>query len=289
MAVPACAGAGRLALGAGVDYMVDARWRVRAEYLLADFRNLSALDHAGGVYPLKTRFHTFRLGVNYLLWAPEQAGTQSAPTFEPVWRGFTLGVVGGLGGNGVHVNYSEAGEGTRTSSSFGFLGGVSIGYDHRFSNKIILGGEADFQFANIESYRRKFDPAGVPEPGQPPDAPGTNGMTLRVENYATFRARLGYDMGKFAPFVTGGLAIGHVKFGQFDPSDIVATVTHRGNLQTGFTVGAGFEYALNERWTFKGEYAYVNLGRFGAAEVDQDAFKTQIQFSTIRAGLKYRF
>jgi opacity protein-like surface antigen len=96
-------------------------------------------------------------------------------------------------------------------------------------------------------------------------------------------------MGPFLPYVTAGFAGGLLDFNQYDPSDKVSQSQKKTQFQTGFTAGAGFEYALVNNWSFKADYLYYNLGMFRGVEVDLDAFSTKISFSTIRAGLNYRF
>ena len=60
------------------------------------------------------------------------------------------------------------------------------------------------------------------------------------------------------------------------------------NTQTGWTAGAGVEYAFLGNWTAKLEYLYVDLGSsdLGTAAVPNNvSFKENI----VRAGLNYKF
>ena len=278
-------------VGAGVEYAVDASWRVKAEYLLVDLGTMKAIDHAGTVYQLETRSHTMRVGLNYVWGNPLTGAKPLAPLYDPPlvvksWTGFHAGANFGLGGNGVHIRYLEAGEGTRNLNSFGFLGGVEAGYDRQFENNMVLGGVIDLQATSISAYRKKIEPP--PDPAEVGPV-GTNGLKYRIKTLSNIRMRLGYGMGPFLPYVTAGFAGGLLDFNQYDPSDKVSQSQKKTQFQTGFTAGAGFEYALVNNWSFKADYLYYNLGMFRGVEVDLDAFSTKISFSTIRAGLNYRF
>lgn len=276
------------ALGAGIEYAVNQNWRVRAEYLLIDLGDMRAVDHAGSVYSLTTRANVMRLGVNYAFGGvagPNSAAFTPIPTWQN-WTGFHAGVNFGLGGNGVHINYLEEGEGTRNLNSFGFLGGVEAGYDWQFANAVVLGGVVDWQATSISAYRKKLEPP--PDPTEAGTV-GTNGLKYRIQSLSNLRARLGYAIGPFLPYATVGIAMGQTQFNQYDPSDKVSTQQRRTRNQTGFTAGVGFEYAIATSWTVKADYLYYNLGQFSGFEVDLDQFKTGISFSTVRAGLNYRF
>ena len=276
------------ALGAGVDYAIDQRWRVRAEYLAIDLGAMRAVDHTGAVFPLKTRAQTMRVGLNYGLDGTVGPRAEAmAPVADFVgWTGFFLGANVGLGGDGVHIVYLEAGEGLRKMNSFGALGGLTFGYDRQIGSRIVIGGLIDAQMTSIAAYRKKLEPP--PEPNEPGPI-GANGLKYRIETLSSARARLGYAFGSFLPYVTGGIALGQIGFHQYDPADIVSTQQRKTRAQTGYVVGAGFSYALAPHWTFDADYLVYGLGIFRGVEVDLDAFKTGISFSTLRAGVSYRF
>jgi len=278
-------------VGAGLEYAIDARWRVKTEYLLVDLGGMRAVDHAGGIYNLRTRANVVRLGINYAFGDVINGQAPVAPTYLVAksfknWTGAHIGANFGIGGNGIHIRYLEAGEGTRNMNSFGFLGGLEAGYDWQFDNAIVVGGVIDGAFTSIEGYRKKIEPP--PDPAEPGPV-GTNGLKYRIKTLSNARVRVGYAMGSFLPYLTAGFAVGLTQFNQYDPADKVSTQQKRLRYQPGVTAGAGFEYALGDAWTFKADYLYYNLGSFNGFEVDLDAIKTKISFSTVRAGLNYRF
>ena len=79
-------------------------------------------------------------------------------------------------------------------------------------------------------------------------------VTQSLDWLGTIRGRVGYAMGAWMPYVTGGFAFG----GGTRTTNIgsqSATATH-----TGYVLGAGVEYAFSPQWTAKLEYQYLNLG-----------------------------
>jgi outer membrane immunogenic protein len=84
----------------------------------------------------------------------------------------------------------------------------------------------------------------------------------------TIRARLGLTRGPMLAYVTGGAA-----FIEFDDVD----------TDTGYVVGAGLEYKLQDNWSIGGEGLYYGF------ENPNDADDDDLEFWTARARLTYHF
>ncbi|MFL5216128.1 MAG: outer membrane protein [Microvirga sp.] len=177
--------------------------------------------------------------------------------------------------------------------------GVQVGYNYQFSpgSGFVVGVEADAQFLGEQgsSNRRGgvtgttlVNPASV---GTPPfglfgSAPlvqlGPNTFTFfdpraaQSENpdwFGTVRLRLGYAFDRWLVYGTGGLA--YSVGGRVDPTVTVTThlrpfATQNGFCRTnnncddtrlGWTLGAGFEYAITNNWSVKAEGLYVRIDR----------------------------
>src|SRR5690242_9549021 len=158
----------------------------------------------------------------------------AAPAAAPVymqaaynWSGFYAGIVGGWGFG--HSHWSG------TASDFDVSGGLiggTLGYNWQ-NGPTVLGVETDLAWSGIDG----------------------NSAGRKTENnwLGTTRARLGYAIDRWMPYVTGGLAYGDIKAR-------MAGLSGESESNVGWTAGAGAEFALAGNWTAKGEYLYVDLG-----------------------------
>jgi outer membrane immunogenic protein len=92
------------------------------------------------------------------------------------------------------------------------------------------------------------------------------------------RGRLGYNAGRWMPYITGGLAVG-------DIDSRIAGVGSSDKTKAGWTIGGGVEAQIAGPWSAKVEYLYVDLGDGGSIAGSRPDFTTNI----VRAGLNYRF
>jgi len=95
-------------------------------------------------------------------------------------------------------------------------------------------------------------------------------QTDKLDYLTLWRARAGYASGAWLPFVSAGLAYGQsttdVSINQ-SLLGVAVNVTRNSwnsnsstSARLGWAVGAGFEYALSERWRVRAEYLYYDLG-----------------------------
>ena len=105
---------------------------------------------------------------------------------------------------------------------------------------------------------------------------------------ATARGRIGYAFDRWLPYFTGGAAFGKVEANSTNPAAAGASDT-----RTGWTVGAGLEYAFLTNWSAKLEYLYVDLGSFdcnaACSGVAGVASSVDYRANVVRAGLNYKF
>jgi high affinity Mn2+ porin len=201
---------------------------------------------------------------------------------EPGRSGFYFGGhMGYLFGNGTATLADPIGvQSAGGSSPYGTLfGGVHAGYEQHFASRLMLGLEVDMSFpsysdlANVLSYR----------------ATGTGTANEQLEFLSSLRARAGYDMGSWTPFVTGGIAWASTRYSRTDLTTGNEDASP-GNIRVGWTVGGGVDYRLDSRWTTRFEYLYTNLGLggllFGAAPARYDS---QYSLNQFRVGLNYKF
>jgi outer membrane immunogenic protein len=196
-----------------------------------------------------------------------------APVVAPFsWEGFYIGVNGG--GAFGHSRHSFPGAGTTTGNfdiSGGLVGGT-LGYNFQ-SSGMVFGLEGDFDWARITG-----------ETACPNAA-----FTCRTEGrwLSTVRGRIGYTAGTVLPYITGGLALGDIRMSTFPFVPGVESDT-----RAGWTIGAGLEVALNQNWSVKAEYLYVDLGRGQCSLLTCDPVSVDnVRFTShiVRGGINYRF
>jgi outer membrane immunogenic protein len=262
-----------------------------------------------------------------------QPPTATAPAYS--WTGLYIGGNGGYGwkdptvtftGNDVLSNAITCGGGFGgtcvPAASFGMsgrLGGLQAGYNWQANQNLLVGVEADFDWSNI----RGSGSSNVPLPG----AGGVNlnfQASQSIQWFGTVRGRVGVlPANNLLLFATGGFAYGRVDenvalntgftgtfVGAFAfscnfPGGAGATNCFVGNSSrtaTGFTVGAGGEYALWNNFSLKAEYLYVNLGHGNAVNLvaqstgglapnpsSFSAAYSKVDFNVVRGGLNYKF
>ncbi len=189
----------------------------------------------------------------------------------------------------------------------GWLGGVQVGVN-RQSGAWVFGTEADISASSI-SGSATFNSTLV-NPANPPQSAFSKDISTRIDYFGTARARIGYSVGGFMPYVTGGVAWGRTD------SDLTVTNNYLKSLgilsgpsgtgkssefHVGWTAGFGGEVLLGSRWTMKAEYLHIDLGTrnysytgtiapgIGGGVFNTDGFKSSLAFDTVRLGLNYRF
>ena len=200
------------------------------------------------------------------------------PVFS--WTGFYIGANVGYGGDSFTYDVDVLGTPVAAASvtSSGFFAGGQIGYNYQFANNIVLGLETDLQWSDISGT------VSASVLGLPVVSAGSS-----IDYFGTIRARLGYAIDRFLPYITGGVAYG--KTGTdvtvFGFSPLSASTT-----SWGWTIGAGGEFAVTNNWTFKAEYLYVDLGN---SDVQATVVAPGVvigndsKFHTFKAGVNYKF
>jgi len=175
------------------------------------------------------------------------------------WTGAYVGVNAG-GGFGT-FKHPVAGLGFDETAG-GFLGGIQAGYNWQ-SGRAVYGVEADLQGSAVQGSYTQFNLANT-----------------KVDWFGTLRARIGYTpVDRILVYGTGGLAYGNVK-ASFDNGIVTSSKT-----RSGWTIGAGAEYAIDAGWTFKTEYLYTDFGRSTVIP----GYGNDVAFHAVRVGLNYMF
>ena len=163
---------------------------------------------------------------------PQAAPQSGNPQQRSLWSGLYVGT----------DVFATAGKGVR-----GGVGGDGYaGYNHEFSNNVVVGVQAGAGYAPSLS---KFGPRGF--------------------DYTSTNVQIGYDMGRLMPFVTLGVDLakpaGLSNRGFTSASDSVNDLfDSSGKLNSLTTIGAGFNYAITNNVTMGVEVNVVqNHGFWG--------------------------
>lgn len=178
--------------------------------------------------------------------------------------------------------------------------GVIAGYNWQFS-EAILGIEADATFGSLAaSATDSLSRVGATSNGYTNFVTATGTVAVELKNWASLRARAGYTLGAFLPFVTGGLAVAEyettrtarvtaneVRYAddgvtviESNPSDTGPLGGNGSGYAVGLAGGAGLDVALTQNVFLRGEWQYLFFPDISGAEVS---------VSTVRgaAGVKF--
>jgi outer membrane immunogenic protein len=226
------------------------------------------------------------------------------PVFS--WTGCYLGghIGGGWGRKTFDVGFADedfAPFSVRDNTG-GFLAGGQIGCDYQFALNWVIGIEGAASWADIKG-TTALNFAGLLD-----NVPFTESASVHAKTdfLASVTGRLGYGWDRWLGYVKGGVAWAHDKY---NISSTVVTPepawqesgTFAGSeTRTGWTVGAGVEWAFLPNWSAKLEYDFYDFGTRnvllpGTVNGDEgleissvDAHIKQ-QIHTVQFGINYRF
>lgn len=209
--------------------------------------------------------------------------------------------------------------GSNSSHPNGALGGLQFGYNLQFAN-YLAGIEADIHITG-QSGNYTFNSI------VPTGALVSAAYTEKLPWFGTLRGRIGFTSDHLLFYGTGGLAYGEVKMngsatisganaGGFVSPPCTALLPTVGtcplaawsnsDTKVGFAVGGGVEGVLIDKWTWKIEYLYVDLGKVNTAFATPPVcfsvsgscttagpgtgtISSMITDSIVRVGLNYQF
>jgi outer membrane immunogenic protein len=172
-------------------------------------------------------------------------------------------------------------------TSFGFFAGFNYQYD-----EAVLGFEMDFTRTrmNLRSEdslgRTVGDLAGLNGPGGSlAGTPGSVTMTgrssIELKNLMTVRARAGYTMGSFLPFVTAGFALTDYTVTHTaerfvplqSPTPISVAHSSKSRIGLGMAAGVGADVAIAENAFLRAEWQYIYFPSLERARVNVNTFR----------------
>lgn len=158
---------------------------------------------------------------------------------------------------GLNLGYQWGATRNNPTNPSGLIGGAQAGYNWQ-NGQFVFGGETDLQLSGADD---TFAPWKFSNPW-----------------FGTLRARAGVAMSSFLLYGTLGLAYGGIKG---ETLGLTESKTHGG-----WTVGGGVEVGLNQAWSAKAEYLYVDLNNrlYSITGVQNGIWSNVIRF-----GVNYHF
>jgi outer membrane immunogenic protein len=290
-------------VGAGAETRLWSNWFGRIEYRYAAYgrKDVPVFDETGVGYggsPFFTRMEptvqTIRAAVTYKLGglgvaaAPVyQAPQRAAPAFS--WTGFYVGAGFGYGAytssnrdiiatTGADAGFDVSAGGT------GWLGTVVVGADYQFTDRLIAGIFADYDWTRIAGEVFLLD--------------GPRTGTLTQESSWAAGARIGYLVSPGTLlYINGGYSEARFSGINLQFSGLPATPCCTQDAATfkGWFVGGGAEAQLWANWFGRLEYRYAAYGSRQIRVVNPGGtlhfFQTVMEptVQTIRVGLSYKF
>ena len=159
----------------------------------------------------------------------------------------------------------------------GWLGGVYAGYNRQFANNVVLGVDVDVTRYGVHDFVQYQVPSVV--------LPERSGVDYKLEWGGAARLRAGYAMGRFLPYVAGGVTVVQADLTSY----FVGSETgHKQDTMVGWTLGGGIDYALTDKLMLRTEYRYSDFGSFDL-QADDEHGRGKIKGSEFRFGVAYKF
>ena len=206
-----------------------------------------------------------------------------APLFS--WTGFYLGGNLGAGWSNGNLTDSLFGVNWSASNNTTFVGGGQVGANYQF-NSVVIGVEGDFDWFANNNNSAAVTALGTTVQGS------NNGRWL-----TTLTGRLGYAFDHVLLYGKGGGAwVGSNNFTVTNVATGSSVSFGNSNTNTGWTAGAGVEWAFYDNWTARVEYDYVGLNDASFTVpatfpvVGGDVFSTHNRnIQTVTVGINYLF
>ena len=187
------------------------------------------------------------------------------------WTGAYIGAQVGFLNAEVDVDIPGAPFNVKADAD-GFIGGVHAGYNFEFSG-LVVG-----LYADIDATDANIDLGAIdPKVGE-------------VNYVARGMVKVGYALDRALVYAQGGVA--HVD-ADFDPVFNASGVAES-DSETGYVVGAGFDFAVTDNVTLGADYLYHNFDGLGEGDailgnIGGDNLESDVNAHTFRTKFAYKF
>jgi len=299
---------------AGIAYRISRSVSITADYRyqnwmiakgatdMGDLTNGTVTHYGGDVAGGSNVTHAVSLGLKVDLdnAATDYASLKDAPDVS--WTGWYAGAAGGWNWQqakwtttGVAAPWPLFAESAKADfDNIGDRGSLFVGRSWS-TGKISWSIEGDFGASNTSAMF-----IGIPGTFTSAALHGSADTVTVSQGWdASIRVRAGYSLTPaLAVYATGGVAFGEVKTTASCTASPVWCVADRyesdSTVQTGYTVGGGYEWSFANKWFTRGEYRYTSLGDFSHtyfanSSLDNVTAKIDTSSHQMTFGIGYRF
>ncbi|MDC7787582.1 porin family protein [Rhodoplanes sp. TEM] len=157
---------------------------------------------------------------------------------------------------------------TAEADADGIAGGVFAGYNYQVSPFLVVGLEAEIGATSAEPSLAIY---------------GNGTVSTEYGAFGSVRGRIGYAFRRLLVYGTGGLAFADISH------PIAGTSGDNDSWRTGYTVGAGVEYAVTTHLFGRAEYLYANYGDVTVSDSARRRADFSDELHLVRVALGYRF
>lgn len=199
-----------------------------------------------------------------------------------IWTGFYIGAQGGWAWGEADSDFDNDAPGVSLDGDSHVIGG-HLGYNFQSGNWV-FGIEGDIENTDLDSSDDSGAIIGF-----------DSHASFSIDWLASIRGRLGYAFDRSLIYVTGGAAFTDI---DFEGGPVGGPINSNSESVTGWTIGAGWEYALgrgltgSNELTARIEYRFISFEDASGdlapdfPDVDQDI---DLDIHAIRVGLTYKF
>jgi outer membrane immunogenic protein len=232
---------------------------------------------------------------------------KSAPAAIYQWSGCYVGLNGGGGASssnntatvdpGAYLDAADAAtvgsDGTGSANISSFFGGGQAGCNWQ-SGTVVVGLEGDFDYFHSNSNFYNSTDTLAP----PASTPFVIGQSLTSDYLATVRPRIGIAADRNFAYLTGGVAFTDANYTEsYSDGAGGSGVATASKFLTGWTAGAGWEYALSDHWLIRFEYLLAAFPTISATGVIIGPGATSnplhgsagLVLQVARAGMNFKF
>ncbi len=101
---------------------------------------------------------------------------------------------------------------------------------------------------------------------------GPNWANIETAWQGTLRGRIGVPVESILFYATGGIALPH--------SEATYLTATENNLHVGWTIGAGIDAAIGDKWSVRGEYLFSQFSEnYSGLDIDLDTHVARVGFN----------